>query len=1105
MSCQGKYVPICRAEYGKWQRSFCKVFQLRSYCLENLVTSFGQNLNLMDKLCSFVAVLLLFTFPEVGFSQSTCQTRLPSDIGREIRLSPNSCFDIPFVAREGVHILEATQLGVDLKLQVLNGAGRDAVDPVDSPNRSFGTEVIAFLGEADTKYTIRVSWVAPDATYKSDGSFILRELNKSPGQDSAEFVESLQLASNLLVPGNREKLLKSTELFTSMLRVSGQVEWLKYRLALASHMLGRSFRDRGENAEAVPLFERIGSLVNGSHINGEALSDLGLALYRLGRYEESRIALEKSLPITKSHGNQDDLALAHARLTITLNNLGRTSEALATIAAAEKIGDVPPVTRLTVLNNKGLVLAAVGRRGEALEVLLPLPDKFYQLGKPLEATFSLSIIIGIYEAIAAFDEARTYLNKSLDSASSLPSPAQARSINYYFLGRLEKEPIKAISNFEKALVEYRTLNDRNGQATVLNQIGMQYHRLGAATKRPHPKALENFRNARVILSDLRNQGELAAVLNNVGAELMQLGQLDEALTYFLQARMQYRSTQGKAGEADTLHNIMEVWDKRGSRRIAITYGRESVNLYQQLRANIDQLDRVTQDNYFKSVSDTYRRLAGLLVSEGLLAEAERVMELLKVREVNDFQGGAETSEFLSVTDLGKGNGDAVEKVNAAGAEVFAISSEIEKLEAATAPDGETERRLESLRRQLKIAKDEFRKFLADLSKRIGAQSLAVNQLDSRLQVKLKRLADQKATGLPILSVTTIVEKDRINVILTTPAAQRARSIKLNSTDLNQLVSAFRNDLIDRNSTTYKQTGQRLYDVLIKPIEGDIGRTKPRTILWSLDGALRYLPVAALYDEKQGYLAQRVANVVVSLGETEVITSERRPEWVSSAFGVSKGFENFADLLQVADELDCIIEQPGNKLSLLQPVCTTGLLTGTKYIDDGFTGNRFIEVAKRSNHLHLATHFELGKNIAESYLLLGGGDPRRFFMRDLEDNGSFQNSDLVYLSACNTGTPNAGDDGREVESFASIVQKLGAQSVISTQWLVSHRSTTRFNRTFYSNYVEKKLNKAESIRQAQLSHAGLPDLSSGRKPDAVSQTEYSHPYFWSPFILYGNWK
>jgi CHAT domain-containing protein len=51
---------------------------------------------------------------------------------------------------------------------------------------------------------------------------------------------------------------------------------------------------------------------------------------------------------------------------------------------------------------------------------------------------------------------------------------------------------------------------------------------------------------------------------------------------------------------------------------------------------------------------------------------------------------------------------------------------------------------------------------------------------------------------------------------------------------------------------------------------------------------------------------------------------------------------------------------------------------------------------------------------------------------------------------------------------------------------------RSRRQFYRGREERQLTKAEALRQGQL---GL--IQDGR-------SGYSHPFFWAPFILMGNW-
>jgi CHAT domain-containing protein len=82
------------------------------------------------------------------------------------------------------------------------------------------------------------------------------------------------------------------------------------------------------------------------------------------------------------------------------------------------------------------------------------------------------------------------------------------------------------------------------------------------------------------------------------------------------------------------------------------------------------------------------------------------------------------------------------------------------------------------------------------------------------------------------------------------------------------------------------------------------------------------------------------------------------------------------------------------------------------------------------------------------------------------------------------------DQRAVLGLAGIAVRLGAKSTLATLWAINDRSTSVLMDQFYSQLAQKKVTKAEALRQAQLALLKSP--------------QYQHPYFWAPFILVGNW-
>jgi CHAT domain-containing protein len=103
----------------------------------------------------------------------------------------------------------------------------------------------------------------------------------------------------------------------------------------------------------------------------------------------------------------------------------------------------------------------------------------------------------------------------------------------------------------------------------------------------------------------------------------------------------------------------------------------------------------------------------------------------------------------------------------------------------------------------------------------------------------------------------------------------------------------------------------------------------------------------------------------------------------------------------------------------------------------------------------------------------------------------------------------------VESFGALAQMNGASSVMATLWPVADEATASIMQSFYTHMVQGKMTKADALRAAQIEaiHGMKPGtgdvrgaLSLAAAPMATASptAPSSHPYFWSPFVLMGNW-
>jgi CHAT domain-containing protein len=106
----------------------------------------------------------------------------------------------------------------------------------------------------------------------------------------------------------------------------------------------------------------------------------------------------------------------------------------------------------------------------------------------------------------------------------------------------------------------------------------------------------------------------------------------------------------------------------------------------------------------------------------------------------------------------------------------------------------------------------------------------------------------------------------------------------------------------------------------------------------------------------------------------------------------------------------------------------------------------------------------------------------------------------------------------MDSLGMIAQQKDAEAVLASLWDVNDASTSKLMSDFYSRWVKNPAaGKAEALRQAQLallhaSDAAAPSATKQRgpqleqeEPSTARESKYSHPFFWAPFVLIGNYQ
>jgi CHAT domain-containing protein len=372
-----------------------------------------------------------------------------------------------------------------------------------------------------------------------------------------------------------------------------------------------------------------------------------------------------------------------------------------------------------------------------------------------------------------------------------------------------------------------------------------------------------------------------------------------------------------------------------------------------------------------------------------------------------------------------------------------------------------------------------------------------------------------------VALYTLVANQHVSIIVVTRSATVAREYEISEADLNQKIAAF-SQVLRNPARDPRQAAQALYNILIGPVKKDLDQAHADTLVWSLDGALRYIPMAALYDGSH-YLVEKYNSVSVTPASMHDLESKPDVSNLSAAaMGIAHQYQtDLPELRAVVGELDEVVNDP-------QVKGASGVLPGTILLD-----NRFTEQAMESqltgqySVVHIASHFVFNPgDDKQSYLLLADQNaPGKGFhltVADFHDNPnlSLNGIELLTLSACQTGMSGTASDGREVDGLGSTALGKGAKAVISTLWEVDDASTGELMADFYRRWAggAGKVEKGSALRQAQLDLLlGKADLKGILQQDASDRglsvdtgneprpQGFAHPYYWAPFVLMGNWR
>jgi CHAT domain-containing protein len=602
---------------------------------------------------------------------------------------------------------------------------------------------------------------------------------------------------------------------------------------------------------------------------------------------------------------------------------------------------------------------------------------------------------------------------------------------------------QAIETWQQALALARQVKDRTLEGFALHEIGFNYDSIGQPQE-----ALKYYNQALPIRREVGDRAGVAATLNNIGAVYRSISQPQEALKYYNQALPIRREVGDRSGEATTLSNIGSFYRHTKQPTQAIENWQQSVQITLEMRSG---LQRENRQKFLEGKRNPAVALVDILIDQN---QADRAFQWVNI---------ATTADLADYTRL--------------------INAKVANPQAQKSLDewNQKNQQLQSLRRQLED------KFSENLSRQMRELETEVNRKAEEISRQFPEVAELfETTPKDIAQLKASIAPDTVviqPVLLTnaqnvpntvalfvlTKDSLSVKKIVIDPAEFDKLLTEHREQISSELTSDYRETGGKLYDILIRPVEDQIQALSPKQLSIIATGKLRYIPFETLWDTKnRKFLIQKYpVNYLTRISTRSIPNSTLQGGVLALGNPIPRLPQNL----------------PGTEEEVRN---IAQLLSGSSaYIGNDATLDRFKVQAPRFPFLHLATHgcFQQGGcqklGMEENTLLFADS---QFNIRDAALLG-LQNTRLLTLSACQTAMQ-ANSNGEEISGVAYVFERAGAQAVMASLWSVDDAATKDLMVQFYQN-INQGMSKNEALRQAKLSQ--------------ISR----HPFYWSPFILIGD--
>ncbi len=826
--------------------------------------------------------------------------------------------------------------------------------------------------------------------------------------------------------------------------------------------LGTIYGDLGRLQDARSYFERAFQIYTQLQNQGGVsytLGNLGQLFLYLGDSQQALQYLEQSLAIKQTLSDTRGQANTFLNIGTAYRNLGDFQNALTFYYKAldiyKQLNEV--LGEAVTLGNIGSTYEELGNLDRALQFQLQSFELKKLSGTPVQLTIALTSLASLAIKQHRFAEASAYLQEGLAIAMKHGTIfAQADIYGQLGVLYLQQNMIEeALGNFTRSLELYEDIGSQKGLLEVFDYIGQAY-----ITQELFKEALPYYERALHLASELSDMNSLWTIQYRLGQLSLSRGNDDTALEYF----------KASVETVERMRSYLKVPELRQ------LFLRKNLNPYTQTirlllrKQNIEEalvyLERFKAKTFLELVvhgEPQLHTIPTLLQEEQYVSArirylSERLSYLFDRSETLSRYSSVQPGEGLEVSDY--------------------IEQELHN----------AKEQYEQLLLRIKLEYPEYYRLKtvdADEIRQLINKALTLVEQDI---VILEYFLDNTAIHI------WIIEHDRIHYT----------SVPISHEDIIKKVLTFRSEISRYESEDVYTSLQDLYTWLIAPVESYlVNKTTVGIIPFQI---LHFIPFSALIRSSWQVEEQGEDDIPNFLIEDYAVFS--LPSLSMLPIVRDRSFQNFEETRMSPRQYFLGI---GNATEDL-PGAEEEIQTITKSFSDskGYTGieatkQRLFDEVGHYDIVHLATHGVYDKQ-HPMFSYLEFSPDSYLYAREIFGLRLWAN--LVTLSGCETLLPQQVDvedihalvSGDELVGFIRAFMYAGTPSVLSSLWRVSDTATQYLMSTFYQNLPH--VGKVKSLQQACQSVIRSTIQIGRRKKREIPLI---HPFFWSSFVLIGDWK